>query len=66
MAHKRKDTYVKSPQWWDHLKEYKRVVAKAERKAAKKQIKDEYGEPFMHKILPILKAKDDYERAMNG
>jgi hypothetical protein len=40
MAHARKDTFVPSPEWWDHLRPYnKRVVAKRERRAAKKRIK---------------------------
>jgi hypothetical protein len=39
MAHARKDTLVKTPEWWKHLKSFnKRKVAKAERKAAKKEI----------------------------
>jgi hypothetical protein len=39
MAHKRKDTLVKSPEWWKHLRpENKRRVAQAERRAAKKVI----------------------------
>lgn len=39
MAHKRKDTLTKPPQWWKHLRpDYKRRVAKAERRAAKRQI----------------------------
>jgi hypothetical protein len=39
MAHKRKDTLTKSPEWWKHLRPYnKRKVAKAERRAAKADI----------------------------
>lgn len=39
MAHKRKDTLAKSPEWWKHLRpENKRRVAKNERRAAKEQI----------------------------
>jgi hypothetical protein len=39
MAHKRKDTLVKPPQWWRHLRPYyKRCVAKKERRAAKRLI----------------------------
>ena len=40
MAHKRKDTLVESPEWWDHLRPFnKRKVAKGERRAARRQIK---------------------------
>jgi len=42
MAHKRKDTLTKSPQWWKHLRPYnKRKTAKAERRAATEQIRKE-------------------------
>ena len=35
MAHKRKDTLVKAPEWWKHLRSLnKRRVAKKERRAA--------------------------------
>lgn len=44
MAHKRKDTLTPSPDWWKHLRPFnKRKVAKAERRAAKKDI-DKQGE----------------------
>jgi len=66
VAHVRKDTLTAPPEYWKHLKWHKRTVSKAERKAAKKQIKDEYGESLILKVLPILKAKEDYERARNG
>jgi len=39
MAHVRKDTLTQPPQWWKHLKEYKKLVSKSERKAAEKFIK---------------------------
>lgn len=39
MAHTRKDTLVKPPEWWKHLRPFnKRRVAKAERQAAKADI----------------------------
>ena len=39
MAHSRKDTFTKSPEWWKHLRPFnKRKVAKAERRAAVKRI----------------------------
>jgi len=42
MAHKRKDTLTKSPDWWRHLRPFnKRKVAKAERRAARAEITEE-------------------------
>jgi len=41
MAHVRKDTLVKPPEWWRHLKFLKRLVSKQERQAAKKFILEE-------------------------
>jgi hypothetical protein len=42
MATVKKGTLVKSPEWWRHLRPFnKRRVAKAERVAIKKQIKEE-------------------------
>jgi hypothetical protein len=38
MAHKRQGQLTANPQWWKHLKEYKRVFWKAERQAQKKDI----------------------------
>lgn len=41
MAHARKDTLTAPPQWWKHLRPFfKRKTAKAERRAAKKEMKD--------------------------
>lgn len=43
MAHKRKDTLTKPPEWWKHLRPYnKRRVAKRERLAARRQINAEH------------------------
>jgi len=40
MAHTRKDTWCKSPEWWKHLRpKIKRLVSKKERQAAKERIK---------------------------
>jgi len=40
MAHTRKDTWTKPPEWWKHLRPYlKRLVSKKERKAAQQRIK---------------------------
>ncbi|MBX9859527.1 MAG: hypothetical protein K2Y20_08060 [Sphingomonas sp.] len=33
MAHVRKGQLTRTPQWWVHLREFKRVFWKAERKA---------------------------------
>jgi hypothetical protein len=51
MAHTRKDTLVKPPEWYKHLrwkgkggknqKKLKQVVSKREREAAKKEIRKE-------------------------
>lgn len=42
MAHKRKDTLAKTNEWAKHLRPFgKRQQAKAERRAAKKEIKKE-------------------------
>ena len=41
MAHKRKDTLVAAPEWWRHLRpENKRRVAKKERRAAIRLIRE--------------------------
>jgi len=41
MAHKKKGQLAKSPQWWKHLKDWKRVFWKRERQAEKKEIKQQ-------------------------
>jgi hypothetical protein len=39
MSHVRKDTFTAPPEWWKHLRPYnKRIVAKRERRAAKKYL----------------------------
>jgi hypothetical protein len=40
MAHKRKGQLTRPPQWWKHLKDWKRVFWKSERQAQKKDIKE--------------------------
>ena len=40
MAHKRKGQLTAAQQWWKHLKEYKRIFWKAERKAQQRDIQD--------------------------
>ena len=35
MAHKRKGQLTPAPQWWKHLRDWKREANKRERKAAK-------------------------------
>ena len=39
MANVKKGNLTGAPQWWKHLKEYKRVFWKAERQAQKTDIK---------------------------
>ena len=39
MAHKHKGQLTPAPQWWKHLKDWKRVFWKSERQAHKKEIK---------------------------
>jgi hypothetical protein len=41
MATKKKGILTSAPQWWDHLKDWKKVFWSAERKAAKREIKKE-------------------------
>ena len=38
MASVKKGTMTRPPQWWKHLKEWKRVFWKSERQAHKKEI----------------------------
>lgn len=45
MAHTRKDTLTAPPEWWNHLREHKKGVARAERSAAKRLIRQEIEEP---------------------
>lgn len=57
MAHVRKDTLTQPPQWWKHLKKYKKLVSKTERKAAANLIHKELKEDWnlLHKRhLPRL------------
>jgi hypothetical protein len=41
MAHKQQGNLTASPQWWKHLKDYKRVWHKQERQAYKKMVDKE-------------------------
>jgi len=42
MAHARKDTYVRSPEWWKHLRPFlKRKQNKRERLASQRRISKE-------------------------
>lgn len=41
MAHKQQGVLVRSPQWWKHLREWKRVFWKAQRQATKRESKHE-------------------------
>lgn len=40
MANVKKGNLTRPPQWWKHLKEFKRFFWKSERKAQKQDIKD--------------------------
>lgn len=39
MAHVKKGHLTPSPQWWKHLRKWKRVFWKRERKAAKEKVR---------------------------
>ena len=41
MAHKQQGNLTRSPQWWKHLKDWKRVWHKQERQAYKEVVKKE-------------------------
>jgi hypothetical protein len=41
MANVKQGNLTRSPQWWKHLKDWKRVFWKSERQAQKKDIKNE-------------------------
>jgi hypothetical protein len=41
MANVKKGNLTKPPQWWRHLRDWKRVFWKSERKAHKKEIHNE-------------------------
>lgn len=41
MANVKQGNLTKPPQWWKHLKEWKRIFWKAERKEQKRATKDE-------------------------
>jgi len=44
MVNVKKGNLTKAPQWWKHLKEFKRFFWKSERKAQKKDIKERINE----------------------
>jgi hypothetical protein len=41
MANVKQGNLTKSPQWWRHLRDWKRIFWKTERKAHKREIKNE-------------------------
>ena len=41
MANVKQGNLTKSPQWWKHLRDFKRVFWKTERKAHNKEIRNE-------------------------
>jgi hypothetical protein len=44
MANVKQGNLTKSPQWWKHLKDFKRVFWKAERKAQQRDIQQKIHE----------------------
>ena len=44
MAQKRQDQLTPSPQWWKHLRDWKRLFWKSERKAQKRDTKERFDE----------------------
>jgi len=40
MANKKQGNLTPSPQWWKHLRDWKRIFWKSERSAQKKDIRD--------------------------
>lgn len=44
MAHKKKGILTPAPQWWKHLREWKRIFWKSERAAQKRDIKERTNE----------------------
>lgn len=40
MAHKQQGQLTPAPQWWKHLRDWKRVFWKSERQCQQKDIKD--------------------------
>jgi hypothetical protein len=60
MATKKKGILTSAPQWWDHLKDWKRVFWSAERKATKKQIKKEINDDSLYKVCPLKEEGKPY------
>jgi len=46
MAHKRKGQLTPAPQWWKHLRDWKRVANKRERRAEKEWVKRDQAVPI--------------------
>ena len=44
MANVKKGNLTRSPQWWKHLRDWKRVFWKSERSAYKKEVKERSNE----------------------
>ncbi|MFH0934906.1 MAG: DUF1778 domain-containing protein [Pseudomonadota bacterium] len=47
MANVKQGNLTPPPQWWKHLKEFKRVFWKAERKAQREAVKNEAADTLM-------------------
>jgi len=50
MAHVRKGMLVPSPQWWKHLRDWKRIFWKKHRKAEKKAIRPSVSIPKFARV----------------
>jgi hypothetical protein len=44
MANVKKGTLTRSPQWWKHLRDWKRIFWKSERSAQKRDVKERSNE----------------------
>jgi hypothetical protein len=64
MAHTRKDTLTRPPEWWKHLRPFnKRRVAKRERKAAVKEIEIRKANGIARGATPLFNCMEyQFER----
>ena len=51
MANVKQGNKTRSPQWWKHLRDWKRVFWKSERQAQKKDIKNERSDQMDHDTI---------------
>lgn len=62
MANKKQGNLTPSPQWWKHLRDWKRIFWKSERNAQKKDIKDRIKE-WASRIKELALVAKDYSMA---